>query len=104
MDLHIAEIAHETGELRFRYARVLSADQTRWIRHGLFTEFHPNGQLVSEGTYVNGLEEGPWRDFYENGQLAAEGQYAVGVEEGVWRYWNSQGELESTEDYSSVSS
>lgn len=104
MDLHIAEIAHETGELKFRYARVLSADGQRWKRHGLFTEFHPNGQLVSEGTYVNGAEEGPWRDFYENGQIAAEGQYSGGVEVGVWRYWKSGRQLESVEDFSSASS
>jgi hypothetical protein len=87
-----------------RYTRVLSADGRRWVRQGLFTEFHRNGQLVSEGTYVNGTEEGPWRDFHENGQIAAEGHYAAGVETGVWRYWNSQGELESVEDFSFASS
>lgn len=99
MDLHIAEVPYETGELKFRYARVLAADGLRWIRHGLFTEFHQNGQLASEGIYANGLEQGLWRDFYQNGQLAAEGNYAAGVETGVWRYWSPEGILESTEDY-----
>jgi hypothetical protein len=41
--LHIAEIPYEDGAIRFRYARILSADGTRWIRHGLFSAHHPNG-------------------------------------------------------------
>lgn len=91
MDLSIAEITYETGELRLRYARYLSIGGTRWIRHGLFTEFHRNGQLASRGIYENGLEEGNWQDFYESGQVAAEGRYSGGIEVGIWRYWNPDG-------------
>jgi hypothetical protein len=93
--LHIAEIPYETGELHYRYARALNADGTRWIRHGLYQEFHQNGQLASEGSYENGLEQGLWRDWFPNGQLAAEGYYQAGEETGQWRFWHYDGTPES---------
>lgn len=90
-DLNIAEIPYDSGAIRFRYARVMAPDRTRWIRHDLFVEYHENGKLVSEGQYVDGKEDGLWRDFHANGQLAAEGRYRAGKEVGVWRFWSSAG-------------
>lgn len=90
-DLNIAEIPYETGQLHYRYARYMSDDGTRWIRHGLFMAYHLNGNLASEGSYDHGLEHGLWRDYHENGKLAAEGQYEKGKEVGQWRYWNEDG-------------
>jgi len=90
-ELHIAEITFEDGGIRFRYARKMSQDGSRWIRDGLFQAFHPNGALASEGSYRDGLEEGEWRDFHENGKCAAEGSYSQGTEVGTWRYWNADG-------------
>lgn len=87
--LHIAEIPYETGELRYRYARYLASDGQKWIRHGLFQAYHPNGQLASEGYYEHGKENGVWKDFHDNGRLAAQGEYRDGVECGTWRYWDS---------------
>ena len=40
--------------------------------------FHDNGQLRSEGKYVNGKEEGEWKFFHDNGQLSSEGKYVNG--------------------------
>ena len=76
--LHIAEIPYEDGTIRFRYARILSADGTRWIKHGLFSAHHPNGTLSAEGMYVNGQEHGLWTEYHSNGQMAAKGYYANG--------------------------
>ncbi|PVX37274.1 hypothetical protein [Janthinobacterium sp. 78] len=90
-ELNLAEILYDTGELRFRYTRMLSADGTRWIRHGLFCEYHRNGTVISEGHYVQGRENGLWRDFYETGAPAAEGHYLDGAETGDWRYWDASG-------------
>ncbi|HEY9219445.1 MAG TPA: hypothetical protein VIO94_15470 [Phenylobacterium sp.] len=94
-DLNIAEIPHEDGKVRFRDARKMSPDGTRWIRQGLFVAYHPNGAKASEGTYEEGVEQGVWRDYHENGQLAAEGQYEGGAEVGRWRYWNADGKPET---------
>ena len=96
--LHIAEILYETGELHFRYCRKMSPDGTKWIREGYFAEYYKNGNLASEGNYVDGLEEGIWKDYHENGILAAEGSYSKGQEIGTWRYYAENGELEEEED------
>ena len=32
--LNIKEIFYEHGKIKFRYSRYLSADGTKWIRHG----------------------------------------------------------------------
>ena len=90
-DLNIAEIPFESGAIKFRYARYLAPDRSKWIRHGLFVAYYESGVVASEGTYVDGLEEGHWRDFHENGQLAAEGNYQQGKEVGQWRFWNADG-------------
>lgn len=97
--IHVAEIPYETGEIHFRYARKKSPDGTQWIRDGLFQEFYQNGNLASEGSYDDGLEEGPWKDYHENGNLAAEGNYSKGEETGIWRYYDEDGNFEEEEDY-----
>ena len=94
--LHIAEIPYDTGELRFRYARKLSPDGTKWIREGLFFEYSRSGGILSEGEYIDGLETGIWRDYFESGQIAAEGSYEDGKEEGLWHFWNEDGTPEET--------
>ncbi|MDR0259629.1 MAG: hypothetical protein LBI76_07460, partial [Comamonas sp.] len=37
-----------------------------------------NGVLSSEGSYDQGVEHGLWREFHENGQPASEGSYHHG--------------------------
>jgi hypothetical protein len=92
-DLNIAEIFHESGEIRFRYSRRMSADGLHWIREGLFREYHQSGRIIAEGHYANDHEHGLWREYYPNGQLAAEGLYESGQEVGAWRYWNPDGSM-----------
>lgn len=95
--LYIAEIPYETGEVRFRYSRKMSDDGTKWIRHGLFTEYHQNGNILSTGLYNEGLENGHWKDYHENGNIAAEGDYKNGNEIGKWLYYDENGNLEGEE-------
>lgn len=95
--LYIAEIPYETGGIHYRYSRKMSADGTKWIRDGLFTEYYPNGNIASTGTYDNGLENGHWIDYHENGQIAAEGDYVNGKESGKWYYYDINGILEEEE-------
>jgi len=98
-DLNIVEIPHESGGVRFRYQRVLSGDGSRWIRHGLFVEYGTNGQVVAEGSYVNGKEEGLWHSYYPSGQLASKGQYSNGAGEGDWHFWSPTGAEEPPVHY-----
>ena len=94
--LNIAEVPFKSGKIQYRYSRYLTNDGAQWIRHGLFTAYHENGQLLSEGLYEHGLETGTWRDFYANGQIAAEGVYVAGKEHGLWRSWATDGESQAT--------
>jgi antitoxin component YwqK of YwqJK toxin-antitoxin module len=98
-DLNVAEVPYQSGAIRYRYARILSEDGTRWVRHGLFVEYLENGNVLSEGTYVYGHEHGPWRDYHANGQVAAEGSYEHGQEHGVWRHWSETGSEEPSVTY-----
>lgn len=89
-DLNIAEFRTTPA----RSIQVLTGvvnDGSRWVREGIFREYHRNGQVIAEGMYANGKEQGIWREYYENGQLAAEGYYENGEEVGTWQYWNPDG-------------
>lgn len=97
--LHIAEIPYDSGELQFRYARYLSDDGSRWIRHGLFCAYWQDGTPRSEGHYEHGLETGMWSDYHENGQLAAHGEYVGGKQSGFWRFWDTAGREEQRAEY-----
>ena len=97
--LNIAEILRDDGSLTLRYSRYMSTDGERWIRHGAFQAFHPNGVLASEGEYDDGLENGPWKDYHENGRPAAEGRFKAGKKDGVWHYWDEEGHPEEDEEY-----
>jgi antitoxin component YwqK of YwqJK toxin-antitoxin module len=97
--LNIAEIPYETGELKFRYSRYMSADKTKWIRHGLFCQYYKNGNIASEGEYEHGLENGLWKDYHENGIKASEGHYKNGKQTGIWNYWDKEGKVEVSETF-----
>lgn len=94
-DLDIAEIPYESGVIRFRYARYLSDDGTRWVRHGRFVAYTEEGTVCSEGHYEHGLEQGEWMDFHLNGQVAAQGHYEKGKVVGIWQFWKPDGTSES---------
>ena len=38
------------------------------VQHGRFASFHPNGQVLSEGQFRNGLREGYFRVYDESGK------------------------------------
>jgi antitoxin component YwqK of YwqJK toxin-antitoxin module len=69
----------------------MSADGTRWVRHGLFRSYYRNGTLASEGNYVDGAEDGLWTEYHENGRMAARGHYKNGEEVGQWEFWDDNG-------------
>ncbi|MCL4669626.1 toxin-antitoxin system YwqK family antitoxin [Burkholderia pseudomallei] len=50
--------------------------------------------MASEGVYEHGVEHGVWKDFHPNGQLAALGDYDHGTEAENWTYWDADGQRE----------
>lgn len=100
--LDIAEILYDSGRVRYRYARVIAPDGSKWLRNGLFVHYGENGSILSEGTYVKGKEEGLWRDFHPNGVPAAEGYFVGGNETGTWRFWSDTGKEEPSQSFPAV--
>lgn len=91
--LHIEEHTDEYGIMRYRYTYYFSEEQGKPVRHGLFTAYHANGKMASEGLYQHGLEHGLWQDFHENGKLAAQGYYVNGKQNDGWVFWHEDGSL-----------
>ena len=91
-ELEIAEVPYPSGVVQYRFVRYLAPDGSRWVRHGLFRAYHPDGSLASEGSYEHGQESGLRRDYHPNGQLAAEGHFEDGAEIGTWSHWSAEGE------------
>lgn len=60
---------------------------------GRITEHHPNGQLSSEMTVVNGLPDGLAQRWYENGQLMGKLAFVHGKPEGLNHWWHENGQL-----------
>lgn len=63
------------------------------IRVGMWSAWHPNGELHSEVQYIDGLRHGPIRTWFESGTLRLKGFYANGEPIGEWLYFNKDGEV-----------
>jgi len=61
------------------------------LQDGLVTEFDPYGNVISEGEYFEGLEEGKWIYNLENHRI--EGTYTAGQRNGMWRHFYANGQL-----------
>lgn len=58
---------------------------------GLWSAWHPNGQLGLQTTYVNGAEDGVARGWFPNGRRQKEVSYQVGVRHGPRLEWYENG-------------
>ena len=50
--------------------------------------YYYTGQKASEGTFLNGKEDGLWTYWYENGQKNSEVTYTDGKESGLGTNWH----------------
>ncbi len=55
------------------------------VRDGMLTEYDETGKMITEGEYVNGLEEGLW--FEITGDYLSRGSYRDGMRNGSWSGW-----------------
>ena len=65
------------------------------LKHGLFTEYHNNGELKLEGNYFKGKKRGKW---YGNSRYR-ENYNDKGLLDGKYTYYNVDGTLEETGNY-----
>jgi uncharacterized protein len=61
--------------------------------------FFPNGNLSSEGCFVNGIPEGIWKSYYKSGNIKSEGLRKLNKLEGVWLFYRDNLSLEKEISY-----
>ncbi len=69
------------------------------VKHGLFTAWHPNGQIKMQGEYRFDLPVGVFVWHFANGQKAIEGAYEDGLQTGEWCWWHENGLRSIRGDY-----
>ncbi len=66
---------------------------------GVVKEWHANGILGKEATYLEGQTHGPVRSWYSSGQLREEGHFIAGARQGLHTSWTDSGEVSSKAHY-----
>ena len=66
------------------------------LRHGLWQEWYPNGQLKLRGEYRLDKKVDQFTYWHSNGQKAAEGNYDADKHDGTWVWWHQNGQKSVT--------
>ena len=68
-------------------------------KHGIWRQWHRNGEKMREIRYLHGRLDGLWTVWHSNGQLSRQQNFKDGVREGPWSMWYSQGSLKEDRRY-----
>lgn len=68
-------------------------------KEGAWTYFGEDGNVRSNGTYVNNLEQGIWKFFFVNGKTEQTGVYKNGKADGAWKWFFENGGMKREEEY-----
>ncbi len=69
-------------------------------KEGPWKEYHPNGQLQSQGEYLNSKRIGEWVFYHPNGKIEQKGKYdKKGKAQGPWKWFYETGNLLREENY-----
>ena len=93
-----SEEKYPNGTVKSR-GPVLQDEKDNYIKVGLWTAWHENGQKKEEGEYQDGRRAGDWMYWHENGRKLGEGKFANGKEAGVWTYWYENGQKQEEGEY-----
>ncbi len=94
--LHETATQYSDGTPRTQYSFYFEDDgdeRRSDVRHGPYKEWHENGQMKAEGTYVDGERSGKWVEYYETGHERKIGSYQVGRRVGEWTFFRENGDL-----------
>jgi hypothetical protein len=69
----------------------------RVVPNGRSLTFHTDGSILTEGSWLDGRENGTWTSYWASGRKQSEGEYRRGLQHGIWRYWNADGEAASVD-------
>jgi antitoxin component YwqK of YwqJK toxin-antitoxin module len=69
-------------------------------QQGPWKEYHPNGELKSQGEYLNGKRIGDWVFYHPNKKVEQKGKYdKKGRAQGPWKWYYESGNLLREENY-----
>lgn len=57
------------------------------------------GQILEEGTFINGKRDGTWRRYWENGKLQNVAYFDQDVKTGSWKFYNEDGKILMVKKY-----
>lgn len=69
-----------------------------WRKHGPFTFRNERGEVISEGSYKMGLEDGPWIQTYADG-ARGKGSFVAGKRSGRWDTFFANGAPQDSGTY-----
>ena len=69
-------------------------------QNGQFTWWHQNGQKILEGNFDHGKQDGVWTWWYPTGQKSIRGEYVHGHPTGRWTWWKEDGKVSQSADLS----
>lgn len=73
---------------------------TAGLKQGFWKEYHPNGELKSQGTYMNGKRVDEWTFFHPNKTVEQKGKYdKKGKAQGPWKWFYESGNILREENY-----
>jgi antitoxin component YwqK of YwqJK toxin-antitoxin module len=72
--------------------QIYYSDEQKNIHDGLCQYMYDNGDIASEGRFINGKREGLWQYWYKNRTLSVEGHYVNDKQNGLWQLYHSNGE------------
>lgn len=58
---------------------------------GLMTEFDDEGNIITQGEYIEGMEEGEW--ILQYGDHREEGSFSFGLKNGYWKHFDDENNL-----------
>lgn len=92
------EVVFSEGALVSVHEWYSSGESTDTPPNGVLQEYHRNGKLHSQRSYVDGEQHGPFKVFYADNQLWEEGTYVRASLDGAHKKWWKNGEraLEET--------
>lgn len=53
---------------------------------GAWKWYYDNGNVLREESFRNGLSDGPYVEYNEEGKVVTQGEFVEGLEEGFWKY------------------
>jgi len=68
-------------------------------KQGQWTEFYPEGEIKSLGSYVDDLKEGVWKYYHKNQVLEQQGSYSKGLQSGTWQWFYEDKAVLRVEDF-----